>query len=223
VSTNPSHPSPLTENGDIRLQGGDAHHSSRYEMYSPWVDNIYSHRSTQPCQHKSYITQYYDCRMKGRPSGTSRSVDPNRKKRKRAARERNLCDVKIKMTEYPMGAASEFREGDGASLDARTREEALAILRDGPLRVVRRINGSGTNGGADGNPSTHKHDLARSDEIKKSTALRRLDDLNKEAKRNQKPSPWKARGLAATTAKAHSKDASIKFYSACFWYDTAPR
>lgn len=38
--------------------------------------------------------------MKGRPPGTKKSTDPEKKKRKRVARERDLCDVKIKITEY---------------------------------------------------------------------------------------------------------------------------
>lgn len=42
--------------------------------------------------------------MKGRPPGTPKSDDPNKKKRKRTARERDLCDVKIKITEYFPGA-----------------------------------------------------------------------------------------------------------------------
>jgi len=37
--------------------------------------------------------------LKGRPSGTPKSEDPNKKKRKRVARGRGLCDVKIKTTE----------------------------------------------------------------------------------------------------------------------------
>lgn len=42
--------------------------------------------------------------MKGRPPGTPKSEDPAKKKRKRQARERDLCDVKIKITEYFPGA-----------------------------------------------------------------------------------------------------------------------
>ena len=42
--------------------------------------------------------------MKGRPPGTAKSEDPTKKKRKRQARERDLCDVKIKITEYFPGA-----------------------------------------------------------------------------------------------------------------------
>ncbi len=38
--------------------------------------------------------------MKGRPSGTKKSSDPNVKRRKREKRELGLCDVKIKITEW---------------------------------------------------------------------------------------------------------------------------
>jgi hypothetical protein len=68
--------------------------------YFPHVDNVYSHRSTQKYKRKAFVSHYWDCRLKGRPSGTPKSDDPNKKKRKRTARERDLCDVKIKITEY---------------------------------------------------------------------------------------------------------------------------
>jgi hypothetical protein len=82
---------------------------------------------------------------------------------------------------------------------------------------MQRINGGGMKAGDDGRAATHKHDLRVSDAIKKSTAMRYLAERDKEAKRNQKPSPWQPRGEAATTAKNHAKDAGIKLYSACFW------
>ena len=68
------------------------------------MDNIYSHRSTQKYKRKPFVSHYWDCRLKGRPPGTPKSEDPNKKKRKRQARERDLCDVKIKITEYFPGA-----------------------------------------------------------------------------------------------------------------------
>jgi hypothetical protein len=71
-----------------------------YLTYFPHVDNVYSHRSTQKYKRKAFVSHYWDCRLKGRPSGTPKSDDPNKKKRKRQARERDLCDVKIKITEY---------------------------------------------------------------------------------------------------------------------------
>ncbi|KAI9685220.1 MAG: hypothetical protein M1820_010829, partial [Bogoriella megaspora] len=78
-----------------------------FQTYWPHVDNIYSHRSTQKYKRKPFVSHYWDCRLKGRPPGTPKSNDPNKKKRKRTARERDLCDVKIKITEYLPGAAVE--------------------------------------------------------------------------------------------------------------------
>jgi len=76
----------------------------RFQTYFPHVDNVYSHRSTQRYKRKPFVSHYWDCRLKGRPPGTPKSNDPNKKKRKRTARERDLCDVKIKITEYFPGA-----------------------------------------------------------------------------------------------------------------------
>ncbi|KAL8696974.1 MAG: hypothetical protein Q9201_007381 [Fulgogasparrea decipioides] len=75
-----------------------------FQIYFPHVDNVYSHRSTQKYKRKPFVSHYWDCRMKGRPPGTAKSEDPTKKKRKRQARERDLCDVKIKITEYFPGA-----------------------------------------------------------------------------------------------------------------------
>src|ERR1700685_3511432 len=90
----------------------------RFQTYFPHVDNVYSHRSTQRYKRKPFISHYWDCRMKGRPPGTPKSEDPSKKKRKRSARERDLCDVKIKITEYFPDAGAE------AALD---RDVAAAI------------------------------------------------------------------------------------------------
>ncbi|KAL9604484.1 MAG: hypothetical protein Q9219_000449 [cf. Caloplaca sp. 3 TL-2023] len=75
-----------------------------FQTYFPHIDNVYSHRSTQKYKRKPFVSHYWDCRMKGRPPGTAKSDDPSKKKRKRQARERDLCDVKIKITEYFPGA-----------------------------------------------------------------------------------------------------------------------
>lgn len=72
----------------------------RFQTYFPHIDNVYSHRSTQRHKRKSFVSHYWDCRLKGRPPGTKKSTDPDKKKRKRVARERDLCDVKIKITEF---------------------------------------------------------------------------------------------------------------------------
>ncbi|KAF1911763.1 hypothetical protein BDU57DRAFT_460588 [Ampelomyces quisqualis] len=71
-----------------------------FSTYFPHIDNVYSHRSTQRHKRKRFVSHYWDCRLKGRPPGTKKSTDPDKKKRKRVARERDLCDVKIKITEY---------------------------------------------------------------------------------------------------------------------------
>lgn len=82
----------------------------RFATYFPHVDNIYSHRSTQRYKRKPFMSHYWDCRLKGRPPGTRKSDDPNKRKRKRQARERDLCDVKIKVTEYFPGANRQMAE-----------------------------------------------------------------------------------------------------------------
>lgn len=87
----------------------------RFTTYFPHVDNIYSHRSTQRYKRKPFMSHYWDCRLKGRPPGTRKSEDPNKRKRKRHARERDLCDVKIKVTEYFPGANRQMAEEIGES------------------------------------------------------------------------------------------------------------
>jgi hypothetical protein len=151
--------------------------------------------------------------MKGRPPGTPKSDNPDKKKRKRTVRERDLCDVKIKVTEYQAGSASELQAGDGLAMDNSALEEALARIQNGPFWVIQRINGSGT----DGTPSEHRHTLKDSDDIKKSRAHRWLAARQHESKRSQKASPWKPTGDAAATAKKHAKGAGMTFLSACFW------
>lgn len=84
----------------------------RFLTYFPHIDNVYSHRSTQRYKRKPFVSHYWDCRLKGRPSGTPKSNDPNKKKRKRTARQRDLCDVKIKITEYFPGFVPELTPSD---------------------------------------------------------------------------------------------------------------
>ncbi|KAE8549326.1 hypothetical protein TMatcc_000321 [Talaromyces marneffei ATCC 18224] len=92
----------------------------QFQIYFPHVDNVYSHRSTQKYKRKPFISHYWDCRLKGRPSGTPKSDDPNKKKRKRVARERDLCDVKIKITEY-------FPEATAADISQHQRSAANGL------------------------------------------------------------------------------------------------
>lgn len=98
----------------------------RFQTYFPHIDNVYSHRSTQKYKRKAFVSHYWDCRLKGRPPGTPKSNDPNKKKRKRIARERDLCDVKIKITEYFPGAATSINPSDfGTGVESLSTEMGI--------------------------------------------------------------------------------------------------
>ncbi|CEI65073.1 hypothetical protein FVEN_g11868 [Fusarium venenatum] len=181
-----------------------------FETYFPHVDNVYSHRSTQRYKHKPFISHYWDCRMKGRPPGTPKSVDPNKKKRKRSARQLDLCDVKIKITEHFPSAYSELGDISLSGVD-------LAGQR---FWTIQRVNGNGGNGKGDGVAGPHKHTLQRSDEIKKSSVQRHLtkqDGCVSKAKEKAKgQSDMRATGAALGTIRKHAKDNNFKLYAACF-------
>jgi hypothetical protein len=120
--------------------------------------------------------------MKGRPSGTPKSDDPNKKKRKRVARERDLCDVKIKVTEYFPGAQI---PADDDSAGAAAAAVQAAGFGGEKFWTVQRVNGNGGNGKGDGVAGPHKHTLERSDEIKKNTVQRLLAKKEKETRKQQ--------------------------------------
>lgn len=142
------------------------------------------------------VSHYWDCRMKGRPPGTPKSDDPAKKKRKRFARERDLCDVKIKITEHfpdatfaadgsinicsPSGGPLVHQFPDGVML--RVGGQGVA---NNKYWTIQRVNGNGGNGKGDGVPGPHKHTLEKSDEIKKSTVQRFLAAQEKEARKGQ--------------------------------------
>ncbi|XXG98706.1 NineTeen Complex (NTC) component [Hypoxylon texense] len=206
--------------------------NDEFETYFPHIDNVYSHRSTQKYKRKPFISHYWDCRMKGRPPGTPKSDDPSKKKRKRSARERDLCDVKIKITEYFPGATILQSDGDsGLNISPSSAyqspqqqqffSEGLSRPMDAHLNgekfwTIQRVNGNGGNGKGDGVAGPHKHSLEKSDEIKKSTVQRYIASQEKEAKKIQKPLPKKISGTALVTAKKHTKDHDLKLYAACF-------
>ncbi|OBS27393.1 hypothetical protein FPOA_01335 [Fusarium poae] len=180
-----------------------------FETYFPHVDNVYSHRSTQRYKHKPFISHYWDCRMKGRPPGTPKSVDPNKKKRKRTARERDLCDVKIKITEHLPSASSELGDISLPGVD----------LAGQHFWTIQRVNGNGGNGKGDGVAGPHKHTLQRSDDIKKSSVQRYLTKQGgrvSKAKEKANGSDTKATGAALATIRKHAKDNNFKLYAACF-------
>ncbi|KAI0398748.1 hypothetical protein F4802DRAFT_132717 [Xylaria palmicola] len=141
------------------------------------------------------VSHYWDCRMKGRPPGTPKSDDPSKKKRKRFARERDLCDVKIKITEHFPDAT--FSADGSINASPTTGFPLMQQSSDGMMQplnsrsttkkywTIQRVNGNGGNGKGDGVPGPHKHTLLKSDEIKKSTVQRFLAAQEKEARKGQ--------------------------------------
>lgn len=191
--------------------------NDQFETYFPHIDNVYSHRSTQRYKRKPFISHYWDCRMKGRPPGTPKSDDPAKKKRKRNARERDLCDVKIKITEYFPGAAIQLDDDEQHTFVGDGLANGHPGTNGDKFWTVQRVNGNGGNGKGDGVAGPHKHSLEKSDEIKKSTVQRYLTTQQKEARRAQKPFHRKSSGQAMQTVKKHNKDHDLKLYAACFW------
>ncbi|GAQ33959.1 hypothetical protein AtubIFM61612_005121 [Aspergillus tubingensis] len=186
----------------------------QFLTYFPHIDNVYSHRSTQHYKRKPLISHYWDCRLKGRPPGTPKSNDPNKKKRKRTARQRDLCDVKIKITEYFPGhdvMGSDLGVLDGLGVpgpvlqESAVREEQQAQgqqfglltpslnppLPEGHPGVngqryftIQRVNGNGANGKNDGVSGGHRHTLEDSDRVKKNSVQRFLLQEVKKEKRS---------------------------------------
>ncbi|TKA58668.1 hypothetical protein B0A49_11641 [Cryomyces minteri] len=172
-------------------------------------------QSTQRYKRKPFISHYWDCRLKGRPPGTPKSEDPEKKKRKRTARERNLCDVKIKITEwFPHDSQSSFaattlphnRGGTlkatgfaapGADISNRAWHASMVTPTPsapstaqyggpGKWYKIQRVNGSGSNGTSDGVVGPHQHTLEESDRVKKNSVLRWNLKNRKEQKRTER-------------------------------------
>lgn len=172
----------------------------RFNVYFPHVDNVYSHRSTQKYKRKPFISHYWDCRLKGRPPGTPKSDDPTKKKRKRMARERDLCDVKIKITEYFPGADVSVIDSDlSTTISSPSRPSSLTkhaspnhgrpqnghpAAGGGRYFTIQRVNGNGANGKPDGIGGAHRHTLEDSDRVKKSSVQRYLLKEGKTKKNN---------------------------------------
>ncbi|KAM5356262.1 hypothetical protein ACJ41O_002908 [Fusarium nematophilum] len=195
----------------------------QFETYFPHVDNVYSHRSTQRYKRKPFISHYWDCRMKGRPPGTPKSDDPRKKKRKRSARQRDLCDVKIKITEYFPGAQLHLDPADQPAGANNLFSNSIVVVGQQQQQqqqqrfwTIQRVNGNGGNGKGDGVAGPHKHTLEKSDEIKKNSVQRYLAKQERETKKAHKPTTRKATGAALVTAKKHAKDNHLKLYAACF-------
>ncbi|OHE90982.1 glutathione S-transferase domain-containing protein [Colletotrichum orchidophilum] len=205
----------------------------QFETYFPHIDNIYSHRSTQNYKRKPFISHYWDCRLKGRPPGTKKSDDPNKKRRNRVSRKLNLCDVKIKITEYFPGATlHDVDDGTYVPLNGgqalNGAHTVLAPPGERELRVapatpnnlpapgqkfwtIQRVNGHISISGI---PGPHQHTLAKSDEVKKNSVQRYLAKNKTDAAKND--GPRKATGRAHWTIKKHEKESDLKLYSACY-------
>ncbi|KAG9242755.1 hypothetical protein BJ878DRAFT_425212 [Calycina marina] len=215
-----------------------------FETYFPHVDNVYSHRSTQEYKRKPFRSHYWDCRLKGRPPGTPKSDDPNKKKRRRTARERDLCDVKIKITEYFPGAIQttgfdsegghqDPSQGNGFFTQGPMQmpggqfgtgfmqnSSGISVQHPGangaPYYTVQRVNGNGGNGKGDGVAGPHKHTLEDSDKIKKNSVQRLMLKKDKEDKKTQKTYHKKATGAAAATVRKHFKGHELQLFGSCF-------
>ena len=146
--------------------------------------------------------------MKGRPPGTAKSNDPNKKKRKRQARERDLCDVKIKITEFFPGArallgtdfpvetpANDNPFAPGRPSSNQQNSQPLGVPRsndqssepgnDGArYYTIQRVNGNGANGKGDGTAGSHKHTIEESDKVKKSSIHRYFIKEEKERRKS---------------------------------------
>ncbi|GKT89865.1 glutathione S-transferase [Colletotrichum tofieldiae] len=206
-----------------------------FEAYFPHIDNVYSHRSTQTYKKKPFISHYWDCRLKGRPPGTKKSDDPNKKRRNRVSRKLNLCDVKIKITEYFPGATlHDVDDGTYVPLNGgqalNGAHTVLAPPGERELRVapatpnnlpapgqkfwtIQRVNGHISISGI---PGPHQHTLAKSDEVKRNSIQRYLARNKNELAKND--GPKKATGKAHWTVKKHEKESDLKLYSACYWF-----
>ncbi|CAG8000189.1 unnamed protein product [Penicillium olsonii] len=171
-----------------------------FNTYFPHVDNVYSHRSTQRYKRKPFVSHYWDCRLKGRPPGTPKSDNPEKKKRKRTARERDLCHVKIKVMEYfPRSELLDVDQSVEAGPSSVPGMYTFSLGGDPAIRnvqtfgmlptntglppshpganggryyTIQRVNGNGANGKDDGISGGHQHTLEESDRVKKSSVQR---------------------------------------------------
>ena len=173
------------------------------------------------------MSHYWDCRLKGRPPGTPKSTDPNKRKRKRQGRGLGLCDVKIKIVEYAAAISS-----GGSSAGDLPREVVAALASraqepEGKVWTIQRVSGFGPSekkiagvSMGSGTPAIHKHTLEKSDEIKKNTVLRWVAAREKEAKKaaaTAGPGGHVATGLAGDTVRKRSREKGMKLYASCFW------
>lgn len=111
--------------------------SEEYHTYFPHVDNIYSHRSTQKYKKKPFVSHYWDCRLKGRPTGTP--LSKLRKRKEEAERERN-GEIVIREEDDKDKDADEGqdgdKDGDGKEVKKRKRKTRERDLCDVKIKVT---------------------------------------------------------------------------------------
>lgn len=124
------------------------------------------------------------------------------------ARERDLCDVKIKITEYFDGAELTEQTGLQPPLETHAAFDASAngtqffgqnhsgmpwpvtptLNANGQPKkfyTLQRVNGNGGNGKGDGVAGPHKHTLEESDRVKKNSVQRWLMKTEREKRKAQ--------------------------------------
>ena len=129
------------------------------------------------------------------------------------ARERDLCDVKIKITEYFDGAELTEQTGlqppieNNSVFDAagnsgqffgqnngsmwpvtptmNMRQAPNANAQPKKFYTLQRVNGNGGNGKGDGVAGPHKHTLEESDRVKKNSVQRWMMKNEREKKKSQ--------------------------------------
>ncbi|KAI5281578.1 hypothetical protein KEM54_003163, partial [Ascosphaera aggregata] len=111
---------------------------------------------------KPFVSYYWDCRLRGRPSGTPESDDTTKRKRRRVSRERDLCDVRIKVIEHFQertafpGAGDCNKAIEAARSQAQTSHASLPPAHSSSTSTSEARNLSGNHAFA-GNTECHQH------------------------------------------------------------------
>ncbi|OQE96260.1 hypothetical protein PENNAL_c0001G00160 [Penicillium nalgiovense] len=190
-----------------------------FQTYFPHVDNVYSHRSTQRYKRKPFVSHYWDCRLKGRPPGTPKSDDPEKKKRKRTARERDLCHVKIKIVEYFPSSeiANTTHAVEPLPSNILPGMYTFSLNDDPAIRNVQTFGMFTPNPGLPPNhPGSNGGRYFTIQRVNGNGANGKNDGDRVMSRTGQKSYHTKATGLAAETAIKHTADVNLKLYGSCF-------
>ncbi|KAK4212818.1 glutathione S-transferase omega-1 [Rhypophila decipiens] len=165
----------------------------QYQTYFPWVDNVYSHRSTYTVQDRPCTYHSWNCRLKGLNTPYAKSGVPQ-------------CSVRILISEYPTGAVlwSDPRVQAWAYNPSRTNRIDEIKSELAPCYLI----------GLTTQP--HQHTLEVSDVIGKNSVLRWIEAREQVVEEDTEPSRWKATGVAANTVERHAVEHEMKLYAASF-------